>query len=175
MENNNNNCSCDDDSDTSDSSGDTTLEGKTRKFRNKDYVYVKEAINSALKSNMRTKHGCVIVNNGKIISKGFNRSLGSNKYQSRDFSQDKTVSQGRYSIHAEQDALRNSDPKKLDGAKLYVIRLGCGEKNPFFMNSYPCARCSYIIKKFSEKHGLKQVIYSTDDCLNSLNYLFNEN
>ncbi len=146
-----------------------------KKFRIKDYIYLNEAVKSALKSNMRSKHGCVIVKNGKIISRGYNRSLGINKYQNRNYSNTRTINQGRYSIHAEQDALRNSDPKKLEGAKLYVIRIGHGERNPFFMNSFPCQRCSHIINKFCEKHGLKQVIYSTEECLNSLNFLFNDN
>ncbi len=137
-----------------------------KKFRIKEYNIISEAINIAKKSNMRAKHGCVIVKNGKIISTGYNRSLGNNKYQTRDFSKDKTISQGLYSIHAEQDALRNSDPKDLDGAKLYVIRLGCGDLNPMFMNSQPCKKCTNIINKFREKHGLKQVFYTTENCLN---------
>jgi deoxycytidylate deaminase len=137
-----------------------------KKFRSKEYQILHTAINVAKKSNMRAKHGCVIVKQGKIISVGYNRSLGNNKYQTRNFNNDKTVSQGKYSIHAEQDALRNTDPKNLEGAKLYVIRIGCGELNPMFMNSQPCKRCTNIINKYIEKHGLKQVYYSTDNFFN---------
>ncbi len=137
-----------------------------KKFRIKEYMILHEAVNIAKKSNMRTKHGCVIVKQGKIISTGYNRTLGNNKYQGRDFSKDKSLSQGRYSIHAEQDALRNSDPKELEGAKLYVIRLGCSDLHPFFMNSEPCKKCTNMINKFIEKHGLKQVYYSSDNLLN---------
>ncbi len=138
-----------------------------KKFRIKEYSILHEAVNIAKKSNMRAKHGCVIVKQGKIISTGYNRTLGNNKYQSRDVSKENKISQGRYSIHAEQDALRNSDPKELEGAKLYVIRLGCTDLNPFFMNSHPCKKCTNIINKFMEKHGLKKVYYSCDNLLNN--------
>ena len=69
----------------------------------------------------------------------------------------------KISNHAEEVALKKADPKKLNGAKLYIIRAAletefCDE-SPIFMNSKPCKRCTQIIESCIKRFGLKAVYY----------------
>jgi deoxycytidylate deaminase len=121
-----------------------------------DNLIMQIAVEMAKKSDMRSKHGCIIIDNkGSIISKAFNKTLNVSSKQYDNFTQSTKVS-----CHAEENALRNVDPKKLNGAKLYVIRWGCIDTNPLFMNSKPCKKCTCIIEKYMKKFGLKTVYYS---------------
>jgi deoxycytidylate deaminase len=118
------------------------------------------AANIAIKSDMRSKHGCVIVDKkGNIISAAHNSAINITDKSTLD----KTYKKGnKISRHAEENALRMVDPKKLDGAKLYVVRSGIKPNNPLFMNSKPCARCTAIINACMKKFGLKVVYYSSE-------------
>jgi deoxycytidylate deaminase len=126
-----------------------------------DYEIMLYAVELAKKSNMSNKHGSVIIDNkGNIISTGFNKMLCISKDKLKIFDKDTKV---KISNHAEEVALKKADPKKLNGAKLYIIRAGvgiCGE-NPIFMNSKPCKRCTQIIETCIKKFGLKAVYYSS--------------
>lgn len=117
------------------------------------------AIEIAKKSDMRVKHGCIIIDNkGTIISKACNKML--------NFDTEKIKNRDQYlkvSYHAEENALKQVNPKKLFGAKLYVVRYGNSDSN-FFMNSKPCNRCTIIIDKYMKKYGLKNVFYSVEKC-----------
>ena len=131
-----------------------------RKFSHlKELEYIIEAVKISFKSNMRSKHGSIIVKNGKIISQGYNRYVGINWSHNSEI---KGKNRGKYSIHAEEDALRNADPMKLSGASMYVIRWGSDPKDPLFLNSMPCPKCEKKIRKAMERHGLKNVFYSTE-------------
>jgi dCMP deaminase len=131
-----------------------------RKFSHlKELEYIIEAVRISFKSNMRSKHGSIIVKNGKIISQGYNRYVGINWSHNSEI---KGKNRGKYSIHAEEDALRNADPMKLSGASMYVIRWGSDPDDPLFMNSMPCLKCEKKIRKAMEKYGLKNVFYSVD-------------
>jgi deoxycytidylate deaminase len=102
-------------------------------------------INTALKSTMNHKHGCIIMYRNKIISTGYNYFKGrlSNNY-SDDYIPNK------YSIHAEKDAiLKIKDKSVLKNCKIYVIRL----KNPrsksiITENGVMCDMCNHLIKKY---------------------------
>lgn len=121
-----------------------------------DNLILQIAIEMAKKSDMRTKHGCIIIDyKGSIISKACNKNLIVSSKQFDNFTQNTKVS-----YHAEENALKNVDPKKLNGAKLYVIRYGFQENNPLLMNSKPCKKCTCIIEKYMKKYGLKTVYYS---------------
>ena len=121
-----------------------------------------DAIEVAKKSNMRSKHGCIIIDNkGSIISKACNRTTNVSKDRLMNYDKDKKVS-----FHAEENALRNVDRKKLYGARLYVVRWGCIDSNPLFMNSKPCNKCTSIINTCIKKFGLKVVYYSTSETNN---------
>lgn len=117
------------------------------------------AIEIAKKSDMRVKHGCIIIDNkGTIISKACNKML--------NFDTEKIKNRDQYlkvSYHAEENALKQVNPKKLFGAKLYVVRYGNSD-NKFFANSKPCDRCTIIIDKYMKKYGLKNVFYSVEKC-----------
>ena len=122
-------------------------------------TYMFLALNKAEKSDMRSKHGCIIVDKkGNIISKAFNKTL---PVEQKIFDKKNIDKSTRVSLHAEENALRTTDPRKLCGAKLYVIRWGYCDTNPIFMNSKPCLRCTRIIEACMNKYGLKVAYYST--------------
>ena len=120
--------------------------------------HILDAMETATKSNMKMKHGCVIVNGkGNVISKACNT------YETAvDI---KPYTKGKYglSCHAEENALKKVDYKLLYGAKLYVTRVSVCDNQFVFMNSKPCHRCTTIINKCIQKYGLKMVYYSTED------------
>jgi len=94
--------------------------------------FIEEAMKQARKSNVRYKHGAVVVKNGKIIGVGYN------KYCISCYAIHKIC------IHAEIDAISNCSPKFLNGATLYVIRLNNQNE---LQSSKPCKRCKdYIIR-----------------------------
>ena len=110
----------------------------------------------AMKSDMRTKHGCVITDyRKKIISAKCNELLNipQKKINNITFSKQNKI----LSRHAEENALRNVDTSQLCGASLYVVRTGYDNK---FMNSKPCDKCMSIINTCMKKYGLKVVYYS---------------
>lgn len=129
-----------------------------KQIHKNDYDIILYAIESAKKSNMNNKHGCVIVDNrGNIISVGFNKMLCVSKNKLEIFNKNTRV---KISNHAEEVALKRADPKKLNGAKLYVIRLGPTNDDLTLMNSKPCKRCTSIIESCTKKFGIKAVYYT---------------
>ena len=128
-----------------------------------DYEIMLYALELSKKSNMTNKHGSVIVDNkGNIISTGFNKMLYVPKDKLKIFDKNTRV---KISNHAEEVALKKADPKKLNGAKLYIIRASLGpefcSETPIFMNSKPCKRCTQIIESCIKRFGLKAVYYSS--------------
>lgn len=102
-------------------------------------------INTACKSNMHHKHGCVITYRNKIIAEGFNRynlnlkniyNCNNNCYQ-RD----------KYSIHAEKDAIMKIKNKNiLKDCTIYIIRIkNLNEIEP----GIPCNMCSKLLEKYN--------------------------
>lgn len=110
---------------------------------------MKSAIDIAKKSPLRARHGCVIVNKGKIIGCGYNT-----------YSSAYSGGSGFTSIHAEIMAINSIPRKLLKGSIIYVVRLlvdnGCSVS---VGNSHPCTECSKKIQKFV-KMGIKRVYYS---------------
>ena len=115
------------------------------------------AIKIAKKSSHRCKHGAIIVKDGKIVSRGFNRCLG--------------VKCGLQTYHAERMALFNCEKRDLKDADLYVIRLNLKidydsidlsrvRFSSVFENSKPCPKCTPMIVKCMDKYGLRKVYYS---------------
>lgn len=118
----------------------------------KHELWVNNALDVAEKSHVRMKHGCVIIDShGSLVSQGCNRYEGiANIYKPYMLGR-------RCSVHAEEMALRNADPKRLMGASMYIVRISQNET----MNSKPCARCKILIEKFMRKYGLKNAYYSS--------------
>lgn len=80
----------------------------------KDQRYMELAIREAYKSEMYTRHGCIIVVNGKVIGRGHNNY--------RTVFEDNFV-EGTCSCHAEMDALRNAfKGKKCLGKSIKTVR-----------------------------------------------------
>ena len=132
-----------------------------KKIHKYDIHLMECCIEIAKKSNMNSKHGCVIVDKkGKIISSACN------KRRSMEMEHINNVNirrQKRFSKHAEESALKNVDRSRLKGAKLYVVRWGYAKDCPFhFLNSKPCIKCTAIINACINNYGLKGAYYSTD-------------
>lgn len=118
------------------------------------------AHDAAMKSDMRSKHGCVITDYRKtILAVECNKTnnISRKSLLNLDFNKNNKISQ-----HAEEKALRNVDCSKLYGASLYVVRAAYDNNNQrIFMNSKPCDKCTSIINSCMRKFGLKVVYYST--------------
>lgn len=111
----------------------------------------------ATKSTMYHKHGAVLVYRNKIIGRGHNYSIGSSKGTKR-------MKNGRWSIHAEIDAINScKDQSLVQHAKMYVVRI-----SPEFLNdiesdnwcvhtkydfytkdSKPCLKCQKALNKLN--------------------------
>ena len=124
----------------------------------KDYEILYYALELSKKSTMQNKHGIVIVDKkGNIISTGYNQILFVPKEKIKIYNKNTNI---KISRHAEEVALKNADPRKLNGAKLYVIRWTTCNGNTIFTNSKPCKRCTSIIETCIKKCGLKVVYYT---------------
>tara|TARA_B110001450_G_C17570003_1_gene460366 strand:- start:569 stop:1036 length:468 start_codon:yes stop_codon:yes gene_type:complete len=120
---------------------DTTVAKTTNKKQQK---YMNLCTKLAEKSPLTHKHGCVIVNNGKIIGQGFNSFFSSS------------------SIHAEIAALRNAKKGIGMNSELYVVRIG-SPRHYRYKYSKPCTHCEFQIIK----SNIKRVYYSTNELLNA--------
>ena len=130
---------------------------KIHKYDNNIIEYAREI---AMKSDMKNKHGCVIIDYRKtVISAECNKTINisQKKLHNKIFDKNKKISR-----HAEENALRNADNSKLCGATLYIVRTGIDDNNNnIFMNSKPCEKCTSIINSCIRKFGLKVVYYTT--------------
>uniref|UniRef100_A0A6C0FDI6 CMP/dCMP-type deaminase domain-containing protein n=1 Tax=viral metagenome TaxID=1070528 RepID=A0A6C0FDI6_9ZZZZ len=100
------------------------------------------AITEAEKSMQNHKHGAVIVQAGKIISSGHNKTTSK-------------VPSHLWSRHAEMAAIRQltDKSKSLNDAQVYVVRINkCG-----LADSKPCKYC----QEYMRLHGIKRVFYSS--------------
>lgn len=117
------------------------------KMMNKRHqLFLQEAGEIALKSNMQQKHGAVVVYKNKIIASGYNERC--------DYMYE------NYSIHAEVAAISKlfHNKKLLELCDIYVVRVAGAEFDNCLKNSKPCKSCSNFIKK----HNLKNIYYSTN-------------
>ena len=128
-------------------------------INNRTFNYMMMCVEIAKKSDMRCKHGCIVVDkNGKIISEAHNKRNGL-----PDKHIDDPKKRPFFSSHAEETALKKMNRQDLDGATLYQVRYGQFHKNPVFMNSKPCPKCTPIILACMKNYGLKKAYYSTDE------------
>ena len=85
---------------------------------------------------MTKKHGCVIVHNNSILTKGYNYRV----YKT-------TKSHTKYSIHAEESAILKLNSlrttKTLQTLNMYVVRIQDNE----LRLSLPCKKCTELINK----------------------------
>jgi len=120
--------------------------------------FIKLAYTEALKSNMKQRHGCVIIHRKNVIAYGhnyfcFHENVGD-------------VNRNR-SLHAEMAAIYSIEPRKrkkiIKQSTVVVIRL-----NPsgILKRSDPCCHCEEMITKI----GIKRVIYSLDSDEKEIRY-----
>jgi deoxycytidylate deaminase len=122
----------------------------------RDEKFIALAGHYALKSNIFSRHGCVLVVHGKPVSYGYN--------QLRNYSKDGMI-QG-YSCHAEMDTLRNAYKRKLFYKRLpkstmYITRLN---RNGHYFDSQPCQLCSSQMLKY----GVHRIVYTQESGIESV-------
>jgi len=119
--------------------------------------FVDNAIVEAHKSPLHQKHGCVIVYNGNIIGKGFN------KYRKSGYGYRRGKINGSRTLHAEicaiMDAFKNYSMKQwkkiIEKCVLIVVRLPTKYKDinevtkHECMSSAPCVNCERTIKRMN--------------------------
>jgi hypothetical protein len=115
------------------------------RLSNKDKRYLKLAVNTALSSKERRKHGAVIVKSNRVLS------IGVNKFRNHpDIIPEPFIKQA-CSVHAEVDALKKiSDARN---ATIYVARVN-NQNKP--MMSRPCNNCYSAIREA----GIKNIVYT---------------
>jgi len=127
--------------------------------------YINCAMEEAMKSDCRCKHGAVIVNNGKIISYGHNYERGYDDHGS-------TFPNNKITRHAEQDAILSCNDKILiRGADMYVVRVKINTVNngrnqilkKELSNSEPCHTCKQVIINCMRRYGMRRVYYSSNN------------
>jgi len=119
---------------------------------NKHSFYVQEAIVEAKKCVMGSKHGCIIVQRTKIISRGHN-SNDMHNYKN-------------FSLHAEVAAINNMKKSGVnaDNIIMYVVRINnrdLHKENALIGTkmSKPCANCMNCISS----HKVKKVYFSCEE------------
>jgi len=113
------------------------------------------AVKEALKSSSAYRHGCVVFNTSRILSKGFNKSIY--------FCHDETR---RMSLHAEMSAIRNLPKKMLRDSTVLVVRISKGQN--LLIKSFPCIKCVKIMGRY----GIKK-IYCSDSVGNIVPFFIN--
>ena len=122
------------------------------------------ARDEAFKSKMESKHGAIVVKNGRIISRAYNewgspttKQLGTSQYSLEKGSY-------TYSVHAEVKAISIARFKlgdDLNRADLYIVRYSPsnrGNTECSLTISKPCKYCMSVAKK----NGINRVFYSTN-------------
>lgn len=109
-----------------------------------DVRFLNAALEVAGISNLKQRHGAVIVKGGKIVTFGFNtsRNLSVTDLPGND-----------YTYHAEHNAIKTASREVLQGSRLYVARLS---RRGLPALSRPCDYCMNTILRA----GIKEIIYS---------------
>ncbi len=99
----------------------------------------------SIKAEYHHKIGAVVVKKNKIVGLGFNKPSKTHPQSNHPFK----------TIHAELDAILDSDKDDLIGATIYVYR---EHKNGHPASAKPCPHCQELIKRYK----LKKVCYTDD-------------
>lgn len=152
---------------------------------------IRKCVNLALRSNLTHKHGCVIVKDGAVVSRGYNHKKGISPIECID-----NTNRQIFSVHAEMAAIRNAKKKNLINSDMYVVRIGpkCGKRcfdaskdvdtslpllpglcavetrsyNPSHSNDPPPRYLKYshpceVCGALIRQCGIRRVFYSVDD------------
>jgi deoxycytidylate deaminase len=145
--------------------------------------FIDEAAKVALHATCtRSKCGCVIVKDGKIIGQGFNSpALGLESQRRCENSKDlynKKVTDKTCCVHAEQRAIMDAlkkNPQKIIGSRLYFIRLDDDNVKSIAGQPY-CTMCSKMaldsgVAEFVLWHKEGLDVYGTEE-YNNISYEF---
>jgi deoxycytidylate deaminase len=116
----------------------------------RDEKFIELAGQYANKSSMFSRHGCVLVSQGKVVSYGVN--------QLRNYSRDHLIH--GCSCHAEMDAIRNAIKKKVfvkhvPKLTIYIVRFN---RNKTYLDARPCVLCYHLISSYK----IKSIVYTID-------------
>lgn len=112
---------------------------------NKDRSFLRLAARVAGASEMKQKHGAVIVKGGRVMS------VGINKWRNDPENIESEKARSSCSTHAEVDALsRVNNPS---GATLYIARVNRSGKS---LLSAPCENCWVAIRN----SGIRKVVFT---------------
>ena len=110
-------------------------------------LFFDEVYSQALKSDMNSNHGAIMIYRGKIIGKGYNTY---NTYNNSNCKE-------KASLHAEISAINSALKKisinELKKCELVIIRVN---KTGECINSMPCCNCKRAICNYN----IKRVYYS---------------
>lgn len=107
------------------------------------------AIEEALQSDHKTRHGSVLFKNGRIIQSGRNQYCGMHRL--RHF-----TTRRIWSLHAEMDVIAGLPKYVTKGATLVIVRVS---RSGELANSKPCNICMSLIRR----SDIKNIIYSHDE------------
>lgn len=128
----------------------------------KQIRHFEEAKREALKSDFRTRIGCIIILGNRVLAKGHNSNKthpGQEKYNSyRAFTNQPNASA---KVHAEIAALAKCKNANVDWSKveIYIWRETKDER--WCANSSPCSACRAAIRE----RGIRKIFYTGDNCL----------
>ena len=116
----------------------------------RDDKFIELASQYANQSLMFSRHGCVLVSRGKVISHGVN--------QLRNYSRDHVIH--GCSCHAEMDAIRNAIKKRVfekhvPKLTIYIVRFN---RNQTYLDARPCRLCYQLISSY----GIKTIVYTIE-------------
>jgi len=103
--------------------------------------YLEKAMEIAKTSRCRYRHGCVVVNNGRIISAATNKKVG-----------DPEIAWRKSHVHAEIAAVAAAG-KYAYGSLVYVARVAADGSSA---NSQPCKKC----ERYLDRIGVAQVMWT---------------
>lgn len=109
----------------------------------KNESFIREAMDQARKSSFSQRLGAVVVNNNRVVGRGFNYAHSTGQ----------PFGDGE---HAEVAALNNTTAKFRKESTVYVVRL---DKTGNIRNSKPCGTCVKIMQKL----GVKYAWHANDD------------
>jgi deoxycytidylate deaminase len=115
---------------------------------NRDRSFLSLAMELSLKSDMRQKHGAVIVRSGRVLATGWNLLKNDPNNVSKEHLE-------KYcSTHAEAMAVARC--RKAAGATIYIARNKKGQER----FSKPCSGCERLLIMA----GISRVVYTVDAC-----------
>lgn len=134
-----------------------SYELRTSPLTRKQQAYLNRAAKLAQASQVRQRHGAIVVKGGSVLSLGVNSYTNDPNMFPIDYLNSEKIphsARGKLiSVHAEVAAMRRVSPQQLKGAIVYVARVS---KTGLTGNSAPCSHCTQQLLAA----GVKKVIFT---------------